>query len=321
MPVVKELFSFPVRPGIAKRRGFRTAACPFMKGSCDGGGNRDMARWPATDQPLAPLFDPRVGEEGGGYIPCGVCSVHLPGRRGESGTDWAVCPRRLLAFQPDALAGPQKPLVKKILALAGFCAGDQVRMWSEVTLKDENTSVDYRLDYVLRKADGPPVIVEVMTASTSGGNKGKRTDIKNAFCDAVLYAARLLNDRRQSPGVNIRQVWARMASQLIVKSEIANKWGGCAIWVVQDALTAYIRKNTGLDLDALRSDGWRRGEVNVISVNMNDPNDLVLYAGPIRPKKPGGACWMDLLATPGLPAADVLEAKLGDDAVMAVLEA
>ena len=61
--------------------------------------------------------------------------------------------------------------------------------------------------------------------------------MKNAFCDAVLYAAGLLDERGQSPGVNIRQVWARMASQLIVKSEIANEWGGSAIWVVQDALT------------------------------------------------------------------------------------
>lgn len=290
-----------------------------MNGPCDGGGNRDMARWPATAQPLAPLFDRRVGGEGNGHIPCGVCSVHLPGRQDESGADWAICPRRLLAFQPDALAGPQGPLVRKIFALAGFRAGDRVRVWPEVTLKDANAGVDYRLDYVLRKMGGPPIIVEVMTASTSGGNKSKRTDMKNAFCDAVLYAAGLLDERGQSPGVNIRQVWARMASQLIVKSEIANEWGGCAVWVVQDALTGYIRGNTGLDLDALRSGGWRRGEVNVISVNMNDPDDLVLYAGPIRPKKPGGACWMDLLAAPGLPPVAVLEPKLSDAAVAAAL--
>lgn len=321
MPVVKELFSFPVRPGIAKRRGFKTASCPFIKGPCDGGGNRNMARWPATELPLAPLFDPRVGQEGNGYIPCGVCSVHLPEGRDESGTDWAICSRRLLTFQPDTLAGPQGPLVRKIFALAGFRVGDQIRVWHEVPLKDANTSVDCRLDYVLRKMDGPPIIVEVMTASTSGGNKNKRTDIKNAFCNAVLYAAELRDELGQSPSVNSRQVWARMASQLIMKSEIANEWGGCTIWVVQDALADYIRKKTGLHLDALRSGDWRPSEVNVISVNMNDPNDLVLYAGPVRPKKPGDACWMDLLAAPGLPAADVLEVKLGDDAVMAVLEA
>ena len=309
-----------MKPGVAKRRGFKTAVCPFMKGPCDGGGNRDMARWPAAEQPLAPLFDPRVGQDGNGYIPCGVCSVQLPGRRGESSTDWAICPRRLLTFQPGAPAGPQESLVRKILALAGFRAGDQVRVWSEVTLKDESTSVDYRLDYVLRKEGGPPIIVEVMTASTSGGNRAKRTDIQNAFCDAVLHAAGLREEQGQSPGVNIRQVWARMASQLIVKSEIANEWGGGTIWVVQDALTDYMRKNTGLDLDALRSGDWRRGEVSVISVNMNDPGDLVLYAGPIRPEEPGGACWLDLLATPGLPDVAVLEPKLSDTAVLAALE-
>ena len=92
--------------------------------------------------------------------------------------------------------------------------------------------VPYRLDDVLRKGSAPPCIVEIMTASTSGGNKKKGTDMQSAFCDAVLYATGLLPERRNSPGVNTRQVWARMASQMIVKSEIINEWGGRAIWVV-----------------------------------------------------------------------------------------
>ena len=66
-----------------------------------------------------------------------------------------------------------------------------MRVWSEVTLSDQETNVNYRLDYVLRKDNEPPVIVEIMTASTSGGNKSKRTDMQSAFCDAVALRERL----------------------------------------------------------------------------------------------------------------------------------
>ena len=75
-------------------------------------------------------------------------------------------------------------------------------------------------------------------------------------------------------------MWARMASQLIVKSEIANAWGGCAIWVVQDALVDYMNRKTGLRLDELRSLEWRRGEVNIISANLDDLTGLTLVRRP-----------------------------------------
>ena len=75
MPIVYELFGEVLtNPGSHKGR-FQFAKCPHMGGKqCDGGGNRDMARWPATEQPLAPFFDPSVGKKNG-FIPCGVCSV------------------------------------------------------------------------------------------------------------------------------------------------------------------------------------------------------------------------------------------------------
>lgn len=136
-----------------------------------------MMRWPAEQQPLAPFFDPEVGSGGGGYIPCGVCSVRT------SMTNWAVCPRRLLSFDAAQPSEEQLPLRNRVLQLAGFGNGDTVRVWSEITLRD-STGLNYRLDYVLRSGDSPPVIVEVMTASTSGGNKSKRTDMQSAFCDA-----------------------------------------------------------------------------------------------------------------------------------------
>ncbi len=205
-----------------------------------------------------------------------------------------------------------------MLALAGFKSGERVRVWSEITLSDKPNNVNLRVDYVLRKRQGPPVMVEIMTASTSGGNKKKRTDMQSAFCDAVLYAHGLLTERRGSPGVNVRQVWARMASQLIVKSEIANHWGGCAVWVVQDSLIDYIESTTGLRVADLRSDTWRLGEVNVVSANINDPADLKLYAGPIR-SGDGAACWIDLLSAPGMPRLDRLTGQLEFDSAVATI--
>ncbi len=136
-------------------------------------------------------------------------------------------------------------LFNKVLRLGGFESGNVVRVWSEVPLRDKTQNLNYRLDYVLRSGEGPPLVVEIMTASTSGGNRSQRTDIRNAFCDAVLHAMGTIPEKRQSPGVNIRQVWARMASQLVVKSQIVNAWGGRTIWVVQDTLVAALRGSTG----------------------------------------------------------------------------
>ncbi|MXW11941.1 MAG: hypothetical protein F4Z73_03520 [Synechococcus sp. SB0668_bin_13] len=131
--------------------------------------------------------------------------------------------------------------------------------------------------------------------------------MRSAFCDAVLYATGLFTERRNSPGVNTRQVWARMASQIIVKSEIANKWGGRAIWVVQDTLMSYIGAQTGLKLEKLLSASWKAGEINVISASLTSPSDFSLYSGPVHARFPGDACWTDLLrAPPVIPQQDVL---------------
>ena len=310
MPIVRELFGHLLTDSGALGAQLRPAHCPHMAGKlCDGGGNRDQTRWPATQQPLAPFFDSAVGQKGGGFIPCGVCSVQMDAR------NWAVCPRRLLTFDTARPSAQQRRLRDCVLHLAGFNEGDTVRVWSEISLRDR-TGLNYRLDYVLRVDGRPPVIVEIMTASTSGGNKSKRTDMQSAFCDAVLYANGTLSERRQSPGVNVRQVWARMASQMIVKSEIANAWRGSTIWVVQDSLMDYIGSQTGLRLAELRSRNWQTDEVNVVSANIDDPDDIKLYAGPIH-STDGEACWTDLLSTPSIPEIGSLTTRLTDDRVIA----
>lgn len=272
-----------------------------------------MTRWPSENQPLAPLFDPSVGKNCNGFIPCGVCSVKI------SEKNWAICPRRLLSLTSGTASPEQSKLRNRLFSLAGFSRGDRIKIWSEISLRDNSTGLNYRLDYVLKADERAPVIIEVMTASTSGGNKRKRTDMQSAFCDAVLFANGLLTDRNLSPGVNARQVWARMASQMIVKSEIANKWGGCTIWVVQDSLMDYISKHTGLRLNDLYSPEWKIGEVNVVSSNIDGSGDIRLYSGPIQ-SIDGEASWTDLLTAPSIPTVKSLYDQLTEDRVIASID-
>ncbi len=222
MPVVAELYGQPLEESGMDLDTCRRAWCAFTESVCDGGGNRDMARVEAHDPTLGHLFAQFLGRQTDGWLPCGVCSV-----RTTQGNMWAICPHRLFSFGPNGVTGRHSALARKVFRLAGFQSGEQVSVWSEVTLREKGTgggSFSYRLDYVLRGAepDAPPIIVEVMTCSTSGGNRARGTDIKSAFKRAVLFAHTPAKEEVKCPGVNTRQVWARMASQLVAKSEAAN---------------------------------------------------------------------------------------------------
>ena len=178
---------------------------------------------------------------------------------------------------------------------------------------------NYRLDYVLRstRPGAAPVIVEVMTCSTSGGNRSRGTDIQGAFRRAVVFAHTPVTAPVEAPGVNVRQVWARMASQMIAKSEAANSWGGRTIWVVQDRLVEYIRTNTALPLDALHAPTWEPGEVNMLVSDLARP--VALYSGPIRAAGGVGPCWMELLGSPHIPTLESITRKLAGMAPVATL--
>lgn len=280
-----------------------------MDGLCDGGGNRDMARVPSSDPSLGPFFDKSVGEATGGHLPCGVCSVRLP----KEDVLWAICPRRLLSFNSKGVASKQRNLASRLFSIAGYKHGEEISVWSEVSLSESGESgarFNYRLDYVLRSTtpNAPPIIVEVMTCSTSGGNRAKGTDIQGAFRRAVLFTHTPVKDPVEAPGVNVRQVWARMASQMIAKSEAANSWGGRTIWVVQDRLVDYIRTNTALPLDELRSNDWTPGEVNLLVSDLTRPT--ALYSGPIRSSDSSRVCWMELLGAPHIPTLGSITKKL-----------
>lgn len=134
---------------------------------------------------------------------------------------------------------------------------------------------------------GKPFIIEVMTSSTSGGNKKLRSCIPQAFEDCILGKSHI------APGINYRQVWARMVSQMIVKSQAAIAWGGSTIWVLQDLLADYISSSTALDLKKFIAESL--SEVNILAYSYGDKylstkdscvvelSDSQLYSGPIRP--------------------------------------
>ena len=316
MSVVEELYGQRLAAENIDQAACRTAVCPFTRTICDGGGNRDMARVPAADPALGPFFNRDVGRATGGYLPCGVCSVRLP----RENVVWAICPRRLLAFGRGGVAEDQAELANKVFAIAGFEPDEEISVWTEVSLLEAGPAggrFNYRLDYVLRstRSGAAPIVVEVMTCSTSGGNRSQSTDIQGAFRRSVVFAHTPATDPVRAPGVNVRQVWARMASQMIAKSEAANSWGGRTIWVVQDRLVDYIRTNTALPLDALNTPDWTPGEVNMLVSNLAEP--VALYSGPIRPAGASRACWLELLGTPHIPTLESITRKLDEKAPIA----
>jgi hypothetical protein len=92
-----------------------------------------------------------------------------------------------------------------------------------------------------------PFILEVMTASTSGSDTRNETDIKNAFRNAILASD------HSSPGINKRQVWGRMVTQLFAKTALASQWGGRTVWIIQDELLRNIELTTRLKTRSVQS--------------------------------------------------------------------
>jgi hypothetical protein len=303
VPIVAELFGFPFGSEQSKQA-ISKAICPYTQDRCDGGGNRDMAQVAlASDSGIRARFAESVIKSGS--VSCAICSVGM--RDGNK----IICPRRLLNFGPNGYSDLHKPIVELLCKTAGFKAKATVKIWSEISLnfKQGSLKFDYRLDYLLREVlsdgnFGPPIIVEIMTCSTSGGNKAKGTDIQTAFRKALLANQ---GDSVPCPGINIRQVWARMASQLIVKSEASIAWGGKTIWVVQDALADYMKNNTGLKLESLRSD--TSGEVNIITHSGEAESSPILYSGPISQAVQDGSSFSDILRAPFLPSKEMFLSK------------
>ena len=106
-------------------------------------------------------------------------------------------------------------------------------------------------------------ILEVMAASPSGSEAEKSTDIRSAFRNYLLGA------EHTSPGINKRQVWGRMVSQLFAKAALANEWKGRTIWVIQDSLLQNIERTTRLNTKAVSSHPERNISLVVMEYRQN----------------------------------------------------
>lgn len=115
-----------------------------------------------------------------------------------------------------------------------------------------------------------PFIIEVMTASTSGSDKTKETDIPSAFINYVK------NLTHTCPGINKRQVWGRMATQLFSKSALAHEWGGKTIWLVQDTLLNNIENTTKLNLRTGKS-ATDSNSINFLSMKFGENSNDVVF--------------------------------------------
>lgn len=349
MPEVFEVYGYPVDDRSDEANQWRLSAkCPFIGSDCDGGGNRYSTHLRFASRPnLAHVYPNRT------EIPAGVCSIMCAEE-----SPWIVCPRRLLVLgRPGSTRCHQQHIEDAVLGMTGYPPGARVGVWTEAKFKAkvDGKVFDYTFDYVFMQVGTPslpvaaasagmsttnllttlrrsgyaittgdggarvvdfpigvPTILEIMTSSTSGSNKDKGTTIQDAFENAVLGKPHV------SPGINKRQVWARMVSQLIVKSEVGLRWGGKTLWLLQDNLVDYICSSTGLDVHGFETD--QTSEVNVVTVSYGDKvgqlngiielPQITLYAGPVGSQPLSKPAFIDIVRTPPVPPLSALFALI-----------
>jgi hypothetical protein len=285
-----ELFGRPLQDEFAEAMMLRhEAKCPFSNANCDGGGNRHQTTIALTSESKElQAFFPNLEQ----VIP-GICSI-----QSENET-WLVCPRRLFAVKDN----------NKVLLAHERAALEQMDfpavplgIWSEVNIstRDEDSSFNYHFDYVISPVtqmllsdikilfpDDPDLhkqlqnrsknnmvlvptlepfsILEVMTASTSGSNKSKGTDISSVFKKAVLGLP------HTAPGINKRQVWGRMATQLFAKSACAEQWGGKTFWLLQDQFLTEIEATTRLSIEQIQNtETTTQNNIHLIVFHVDD---------------------------------------------------
>lgn len=302
------------------------AWCPFMNRACDGGGNRYLSALNLDKNPTLSEYFPglRIVQAGvcslqlqEGQQPWIVCPRRLLSLKGEVESTYQQYVRQQVASCSGLLPGKC------------YRVWSEIKMKLEAANDDdEMKSFDYTFDYLiagsvrrpldqvcdmvefspkkvlrLAQANGLTLafrngetwiedfpgdvvtIIEVMTSSTSGGDKNKRTQVAMACEDAIRDPS-----KHNGPGINYRQVWARMVSQLIVKSEVGTAWNARTLWLIQDLLADYISKTTALNLDNYRADTL--DAVNILAFGYGDLNragsepivpltESTLYSGPV----------------------------------------
>lgn len=347
MSKIFELFGYPVddqsHEAVEARK---NAHCPFMGADCDGGGNRHLSNINLKqNNNLAVFF------QGHSFVPSGVCALQL--QNNTPPWIICPRRLFFLAKRGAGQRSHQRFSEQLLLKYTDYPSGTKVGVWPELRIayRKNKKTFQYTFDYILMPLasldqyqieqitgiewtitrrlvetsgysmarrnnieyidnfpNGSPTIVEVMTSSTSGGNKTNRTTIPMAFEDAIL------GKPHHGPGINYRQVWARMVSQLIVKSEVGISWGGKTIWVLQDMLVNYISSSTALDVRQFLSENT--DEVNILSFSYGDnyrktdgPIKLKygeLFAGPISSGKSNEPSFQDMIRIPVIPPKSVL---------------
>lgn len=353
MPKLFEVFGYRITdnsPDAVTHR--KEGKCPFMNSECDGGGNRHLSNINLTHKPdLQAIFGSRASIPSGvcsiqlvaNQMPWIVCPHRLLvlGKHEHTeinhqdyvrnllfgylslpkGTCIGVWPELKMKFNTNQ-DGEHKSFdytFDYILMPLGRCESQYLEKilemkWSKIRRLCENAGYSIVLQDGREFIDyfplGTPIIIEIMTSSTSGGNKKKRTTIPMAFEDSIL------GRKHDAPGINYRQVWARMVSQLVVKSEVGLKWGGKTYWILQDVLVDYISKSTALNIRNFLS--MVPSEVNILCLTYGTKiNQLkgvlelengALFAGLIssEPQEARRPCFQDMIRAPITPPINTL---------------
>ena len=349
-----ELFGYTLENKSDKSIYFqKNCICPFTNNTCDGGGNRYQTFLTKNDveqNKLSKYFADDLK-----IIPPGVCSLLVKDVRWIvcPRRIFAFSQNAQNKEHNDFVSSLLKKYCslekgKKI----GIWSEVKVK-YSEENQEDDTKSFDYTFDYIVASLGSKKIseiaqklktsetklrkqieengytiavrgedyyiedfptgnlnIIEIMTSSTSGGNKNKGTTIQQSFVNAIK------GEEHESPGINYRQVWARMVSQLIVKSQIGKAWNSKTLWILQDSLSNYITQSTDLNLAKLISDVAK--EVNLVTIkysNKTDNNGCLklqehnLYAGEI-PKITSDTDFNKLLQAAIIPEMEEISCKL-----------
>jgi hypothetical protein len=279
----------------------RSAICPFTEVRCDGGGNRHQTKIKLNQSELRPYFN----EEIDSIIPgiCSieygsdvwiVCPRRLLGFSHVANTKLEIN-KSLKKHERESLIKIGLPLDVEL--------GVWSEVYLQ--FGDDDVSINYHFDFIiapvykdisfeelvkihsitdelkieeLKKSAkvgkyitgkgtkipylpdlSRPIIVEVMTASTSGSDQEAGTDISSSFTKAIQ------GFEHNCPGINKRQVWGRMATQLFAKSALAESWDGKTVWLVQDKLLENIELTTRLNLNKVPDSS--NGSINFLSMS------------------------------------------------------
>lgn len=235
-----EIFGYPVSDTSEEAKRCRQAArCPFLSDGCDGGGNRYLSHVNLEGKDKTELRDFFGGklkivpagicsiQLSEGQPPWIVCPRRLLAIKRDqvspyqyaifskvrellgypSGTTLGVWPEirikyhdnlgaeeKVFDYTFDYIVAPlRSPTLEEVEAIVG-------KPWKVINQKEYQLIQDRGVWRIHNFPVPVPSVIEVMTSSTSGGDKKKRTTVQQSFEDAILGKPHF------GPGINYRQV-------------------------------------------------------------------------------------------------------------------